>query len=55
MAVIAALLGNTEAICAKHYAHLSQSYINEMIRNAGAPLGIVPETNVVHISNVARI
>jgi integrase len=42
MTVIAALLGNSEAICARHYAHLSQSYLNEMIRSAGVPYGIVP-------------
>ena len=47
MAVIAALLGNSEAICAKFYAHLSQDYVNETIRNAGGTMGIVPESNVV--------
>jgi integrase len=47
MAVIGALLGNTEAICARHYAHLSPSYVNETIRQAAGELGIVPgKTNV---------
>jgi integrase len=43
MAVIAALLGNTEAICARHYAHLAPSYVNETIRRAAGNLGIVPD------------
>lgn len=47
MAVIAALLGNTEVICARHYAHLSSSYVNETIRQAASEFGIVPgKTNV---------
>ena len=46
MAVIAALLGNTEAICARHYAHLSKDYINETVRQAAGELGIVPSNNV---------
>ena len=29
------------------HAHLSQNYVNEMIRNAGGAFGIVPDTNVV--------
>ena len=34
-------------ICARHYAHLSPSYINETIRRAAGEFGIVPfETNV---------
>jgi integrase len=32
MSVIAAQLGNSEAICAKHYAHLSPSYVSDTIR-----------------------
>jgi integrase len=47
MAVIAKLLGNSEAICAKHYAHLSQDYVNETIRSAGGAIGIFAETNVI--------
>ena len=41
MAVIAALLGNTEAICARHYAHLDQGHVNETIRNAVGEFGFV--------------
>jgi integrase len=47
MAVIAAALGNTEAICAKHYAHLSPSYIADSIRQAAGELGIVPREEKV--------
>jgi integrase len=32
MSVIAAQLGNSEAICAKHYAHLSPGYVSDTIR-----------------------
>jgi site-specific recombinase XerD len=47
MAVVAAALGNTETICARHYAHLSPGYIADTIRQATGELGIVPgETNV---------
>lgn len=43
MAVIAAALGNTEAICAKHYAHLAPAYVADTIRANAGGLGIVPE------------
>ncbi len=46
LGVAAAQLGNTEAVCAKHYAHLSPGYVAESIRAAFGPLGIVAETNV---------
>jgi integrase len=46
MSVIAAQLGNSEAVCSKHYAHLSPGYVAESIRAAFGPLGIVDETNV---------
>jgi integrase len=47
MAVIAAFLGNSEVICARHYAHLSPNYINETIRKAAGDWGFVSdETNV---------
>jgi integrase len=47
MAIIAAALGNSEAICAKHYAHLSPGYIADTIRQYAGGMGIVPaETNV---------
>jgi len=42
MHVIAAALGNKEAICAKHYAHLAPSYIADMIRQHAGGLEIVP-------------
>lgn len=44
MAVIAAALGNSEAICARHYAHLSPTYVADTIREATASIGIVPAT-----------
>lgn len=46
LGVVAAQLGNGEAICAKHYAHLSPGYVAESIRAAFGPLGLVTETNV---------
>lgn len=46
LGVAAAQLGNSEAICAKHYAHLSPGFVAESIRAAFGPLGIVAETNV---------
>ena len=46
MSVIAAQLGNSEAICAKHYAHLSPSYIADRMRSGFADMGIVPETSL---------
>ena len=42
MSVIAAALGNQEAICARHYAHLSPSYIADTIREHAGGLDIVP-------------
>jgi integrase len=50
LGVVASQLGNSEAICAKHYAHLSPGYIAESIRAAFGPLGIVPASNVVTMS-----
>jgi integrase len=46
MSVVAAALGNTEAICARHYAHLAPSYIANTIRQHAGGLDIVPDTNV---------
>jgi site-specific recombinase XerD len=46
LSVVAAALGNTEAICAKHYAHLAPGYIADTIREHGGGLGIVPDSNV---------
>jgi integrase len=42
MSVIAAALGNSEAICARHYAHLSPGYVADTIRNAVGDMGLVP-------------
>jgi hypothetical protein len=48
MTVIAAGLGNSEVICAKHYAHLCPTYIGDSLRAGFGILGIVPpETKVV--------
>ena len=47
MSVIAALLGNSEAICARHYAHLSPGYVADTIRKAAGDIGIVPAESVV--------
>jgi len=48
MTVIAAGLGNSEVICAKHYAHLCPTYIGGSLRAGFGTLGIVPpETKVV--------
>jgi integrase len=49
ISVVAAALGNSEAICAKHYAHLSPSYIADTIRQHAGGMGIVPENNVTPI------
>lgn len=50
LGVVAAQLGNGDAICAKHYAHLSPGFIAQSIRAAFAPLGVVEESNVVGLS-----
>jgi integrase len=50
LGVVAAQIGNSEAICAKHYAHLSPGYVADSIRAAFAPLGIVPVSNVVSLA-----
>jgi integrase len=48
MAVVAAALGNTEAVCVKHYAHLSPAYIADTIRANAGGMGIVPQSfNVI--------
>jgi integrase len=46
LGVVASQLGNSEAICAKHYAHLSPGFVADSIRAAFAPLGIVPASNI---------
>jgi hypothetical protein len=54
MAVVAAALGNTEAVCAKHYAHLAPGYIANAIREHAGGLGIVPATNLTSIGAVSQ-
>ena len=46
LAVIASQLGNCEAVCAKHYAHLSPDHVADAIRAGFGSMGIVPESNV---------
>lgn len=53
MSVIAAALGNLEAICAKHYAHLSPGYIADTIRQHAGGLDIVPADQVAPIRPAA--
>lgn len=50
LAVVASQLGNSEAICAKHYAHLCPGYVADSIRAAFTPLGIVQQGNVVALA-----
>ena len=47
MNVIAAALGNSEAICSRHYAHLAPGYVADTIRQHAGGMGIVPASNVV--------
>jgi site-specific recombinase XerD len=46
MAVVAQQIGDSEAITAKHYAHLAPSYVGDMVRQALSPTGAVVESNV---------
>ena len=46
LGVIASQLGNSEAICAKHYRHLCPSYVADSIRAASKPLGLAVASNV---------
>ena len=55
MSVIAAALGNTEAICARHYAHLAPGYIADTIRQAAGEMGIVPVETKVKPLRRARV
>jgi integrase len=43
MSVIAAALGNSETMCAKHYAHLSPGYVADTIRENAGGMGLVPD------------
>jgi site-specific recombinase XerD len=47
MSVVAAALGNSEAICAKHYAHLAPNYVAMALRAAAGDQGLVPRSSVV--------
>lgn len=57
MAVIAEALGHAdERITARHYAHLSPSYVSRVIREGAAGLGIVEaETNVATMTTRRRV
>ncbi|MDE2006575.1 MAG: site-specific integrase [Rhodospirillales bacterium] len=46
LGVIAAQLGHSEAICAKHYRHLAPDFVAEAVRAGAGDLGIVPEMNI---------
>lgn len=46
MSVVAQQIGDSEAITAKHYAHLAPSYVADMVRQALTPIGIAIATNV---------
>lgn len=47
LSVIAEALGNKEAICAKHYAHLAPGFVADTIRANAGGMGIVPEAGNV--------
>ena len=50
MEIIAAQLGHADTrITARHYAHLSPSYIADTIRTASTSMGIVPKSNVTFL------
>jgi integrase len=49
MNVIAAALGNSEAICSKHYAHLAPGYVADTIRQHAGGMGIVPAGNLAPV------
>jgi hypothetical protein len=45
LSVVAKQIGDSEAITAKHYAHLASSYVGDMVRQALTPIGVVIESN----------
>ena len=49
MAVIAAALGNSEAICARHYAHLAPGYIADTVRLALGRLAEPTNSNLTQL------
>jgi site-specific recombinase XerD len=46
MAVVAQQIGDSEAITAKHYAHLAPSYVGDMVRQALTPIGATLDSTV---------
>lgn len=46
MAVVAAALGNTETMCARHYAHLAPAYIADTIRKHAGGMGLGQGSNI---------
>jgi site-specific recombinase XerD len=46
MSVVAQQIGDSEAITAKHYAHLAPSYVADMVRQALTPIGVATDSNV---------
>jgi integrase len=44
LGVVAQQIGDSEAITAKHYAHLAPSYVGGMVRQALAPIGTIKDT-----------
>ena len=54
MSVIASALGNSEAICAKHYAHLSPGYVADTIRDAAGDQGLVPADPAPKVTKLRR-
>lgn len=53
LGVVAAALGNTEAMAAKHYAHLSPNYVADTIRQAAGEMGLATDSRVVTLRPVA--
>ncbi|WP_158322688.1 tyrosine-type recombinase/integrase [Acidisphaera rubrifaciens] len=53
MAVIAAALGNSEAICARHYAHLAPGYIADTVRLALGRLAEPTNSNLTQLRRSA--
>jgi integrase len=46
LGAVAAQIGNSEVICAKHYAHHSPKSVAEAVRRVSTELGIVPDSDV---------
>ncbi len=55
MSVVAQQIGDSEAITAKHYAHLAPSYVGDMVRQALNPLGVKFGTNVAPFRPLGNI